>query len=144
MSNTKLVVVVRRDLNMSPGLLAAQVSHIAMQFVRVHAEFDLIPHALETLSKKKPYKDHEAIAFTKKEVEWIKQPYIAVLAVDTPEEMHEIEKAAKADGLQTHQWSDVIPSKVLEGRVIDNWVGLSIGPDDSDALRKVTGTLPLY
>jgi peptidyl-tRNA hydrolase len=129
---------------MTPGLLAAQVSHISMLFLQKHVELDLVPHALETLSKKSPYHGWEAVALRPVEVEWIKQPYIAVLAVDNFEELLEVSKMAKSEGLPVVQWSDPIPSKVLEGRVIDCLVGISIGPADSDALRKATGTLPLY
>ena len=87
MSNTRMAVVVRRDLNLSPGLLAAQVLHIGMRFIQHRVTFDLIPHALETLSKKSPYVGWNAVAITPKEIEWIHEPYVAVLAVDTPEEL---------------------------------------------------------
>lgn len=144
MSNTRMVIVVRRDLNMTPGLLAAQAIHTAMGFIQERIKEDIIPHALNTLSKKNPYLDHQAVAFSNLEIDWIKQPYVTVLAVDTHEELEAVQKMVEDAGLPHHPWDDVIPSKVLEGRVLECFVGLSIGPADSDALRKVTGTLPLY
>lgn len=133
MSNIKMDIVVRRDLNMSPGLLAAQVLHIGMEFIRKKMIIkDIKPETVRDIS------------FTEDESEWIPTPYVCVLAVDTPEELQIIMERAKAEGLLVCEWRDVIPSKVLDGQVIECLVGISIGPDDSDALRKVTGKLPLF
>lgn len=141
MSNLKMSVVIRRDLNMAPGLLAAQVLHAGMSFIQSNVkngspvkedgEYPGSPAGMSTI-------------FNVNQSEWIIQPYVAVLGVDTPEELYEVIKMAKLEGLPVHEWKDVIPSKVLEGRVLECLVGISIGPADSDALRKVTGTLPLY
>jgi len=144
MSNTRMAVVVRRDLNLSSGLLAAQVLHIGMCFVQQHVTFDLIPHALETLSKKSPYTGWNAVAIKPLESEWIKHPYVAILAVDTPEELQLLITDAKREVLPIYEWYDVIPSTALSGQFIKCLVGIAIGPADADHLKKVTGTLPLY
>jgi peptidyl-tRNA hydrolase len=134
MSSTRMAVVLRRDLNMPAGLLAAQATHTAMLFIQ------------EALIQRR----HEgeggsySLEIHMEEAEWLKQPYLAVLAVDTPEELTVIKKMAEDEHLPVRVWQDVIPSKVLDGRVLQCVVGISIGPADSDALRKVTGTLPLY
>ena len=132
MSNTKMVVVVRRDLNMPPGLLAAQAMHIGMEFIR-----------RKSWTPKKGEAEH-IVSFNKVETEWFAQPYVSVLAVNTPEELDFVYKSAKNERLHAVEWLDVIPSEVLSGQVLECRVGISIGPADSDALRKVTGTLPLY
>ena len=144
MSNTRMVCVVRRDLQMTPGLLAAQVTHIAMGFIKQKAELDFVHHAGELKEFKKTYPKHGAMMFLPVEADWIKEPYIAVLAVNTPEELAVILRMAQDEKLPVHEWRDVIPSIVLEGRVLDCLVGIALGPCDSDSLRKVTGTLPLY
>ena len=124
-------IVVRRDLNMVPGLLAAQVLHIGQQFIR----------------DKQAVKKGDSITsltLTDIEAEWLQTPYVSVLALDTPEELAVIIRNARELGLFVREWKDVIPSKVFDGQVLECLVGVSIGPADSDALRKVTGKLPLY
>ena len=132
MANMRMAVVVRRDLQMSPGLLSAQVAHIASLFVQ------------EAEKGRKHGKGPYSLDFSMDEVEWIRDPYIAILAVDLPEELAVVIKAAKDEKLPVREWHDVIPSKVLDGRVLQCLVGISIGPTESDTLRKITGTLPLY
>lgn len=133
MSSVRMSIVVRRDLQMSPGLLSAQVLHIGMEFIRQkHASTD--PNVF---SDNKMY-------FEPIQLEWVWDPYVAVLGVDTPEELEYIQKRAKDEGLPVMVWRDVIPSKVLDGQVLKCVVGIAIGPADSDKLRLVTGTLPLY
>lgn len=126
-----MAIVVRRDLNMTPGLLAAQVLHIGMEFIRQKGVEQIAPDGLRTV-------------FNMTESEWITAPYVAVLAVDTPEELGTLQKMAEDEKLPVRFWKDVIPSKVLEGRFLDCVVGISIGPADADAIKKVTGTLPLF
>ena len=120
--NVRHVVVVRKDLQMSPGLLAAQVAHISDQFLRQRAL--------------------ESAKFSALEKEWCKEPYITVLAVNTKEELQEVAKRASDARLSVKEWNDtlVMPTLALPLRV---FVGISIGPDDSDKLKAVTNDLPL-
>ena len=133
MSSTRMAVVVRRDLQMTPGLLAAQVLHAGMMFVAKG-------------NRQRHKKDDEAylVEFSGTQMDWINEPYVAVLAVDTKEELELVSKMAIEEKLAVHAWHDVIPSKVFDGRVLECFVGVSIGPVDADRLRKVVGTLPLY
>ena len=130
MSNTRLTIVVRRDLQLSPGLLAAQVAHMADAFMRnkiVAAQDEVVLSGL----------------FSEEELEWMQSPYLSVLAVNTHEELMIIEHDATEAGLQVWTWKDVIPSETLQ-RPVDVVVGVSIGPTDFDKIKLVTGTLPLY
>lgn len=123
-----MTIVVRRDLNMVPGLLAAQVFHAGMEFIRKrYAETN----------------QTEPGILTKEEADWVQAPYVSVLAVDTPEELAVVEREAMDSGLQVHAWTDLVPSKVL-GRSITCKVAVAIGPCDSDSVKLVTGTLPLF
>lgn len=129
MSNTRLTVVVRRDLQLSPGLLAAQVAHMSDQFMRKN-----ILAGVEGMSLKH---------FTHEQLEWMEQPYLSVLAVNTLDELRIVKQVAQEASLLVHEWVDVIPSEVLQ-RPIQVLVGISIGPADFDKIKLVTGTLPLF
>ena len=123
MANIRHVVVIRKDLNLSAGLMSAQTAHISDAFMR-----DII------LSDKE---------FTNVEKDWFKNPYISVLSVDNIEELQLIISDAKTCGLQVYEWFDIIPSKNLNKPIPDVLIGCSIGPDDFDKIKSITGTLPL-
>lgn len=131
MSNTRLTVVVRRDLQLSPGLLAAQVSHISDQWMRQRIR--------ENADKKLKVSE----MFYQNEIDWMKEPYISVLAVNTREELEKISMDATNAELGVYSWTDVIFSEVLK-IPMTVLVGISIGPDDFDKIKLVTGNLPLY
>lgn len=128
MSNTRHVVVVRRDLQLSAGLLAAQVAHISDAFMR---------SAIVKANDQK-------YVFDDVEIEWMKEPYISVLAVNTKEELERVIEEAEGNKLPVHKWIDIVPSHIFEGQSIRALVGVSIGPDDFDRIKLVTGVLPLY
>jgi len=131
MSNIRHVVVVRTDLRMSEGLLASQVAHICDAFMR--------QNILKIALSKNPKK-----VFNADEISWISQPYLSVLAVHSYEDLIEVKGQAEREGLPIHCWKDLVPSPTVEGKSIRAFVGLSIGPSDFDAIKIVTGALPLY
>ena len=121
--NIRHTVVIRTDLNLSRGLMSAQVAHIQDAFMR------------ELLwDKKEPNMD---------QANWIKHPYLSVLAVDNPEELKILIAEAKEQGIDVHEWRDLIPSKNLNRSMPDVLVGASFGPTDMDRIKAITGTLPL-
>lgn len=123
--NTKLAVVLRTDLKMPVGLVASQTAHLTDSWLRARCL------AGET-------------EFNEVERGWMEQPYLAILAVHTYEELHVLhEKCEKLDLPRVHLWSDTIWAPTLkEGMKFD--IGLAIGPVDSDRIKEVTGTLELY
>lgn len=129
MSNIRHCVVIRKDWNMPEGLLAAQTAHASDMFMR-----NRITEAFE---------NEIPPQFPLLEVEWMKTPYISVLGVDNYEELCHIEKMAKDAGLPVHEWCDLLPSKNLKCNIPDVKVAISIGPDDFDAIKAITGNLPL-
>lgn len=134
MSNTQHVVVMRKDLQMPTGLVAAQTAHAAKKF--------MIERILTT-----PMNAMNRDMFGPEdgsERDWMKDPYIAVLAVQCLEELHIIRDKAREAKLQIHVWNDVISSPTFEGVSFRTDVGLSIGPDDADAIKLITGGLPLF
>ena len=129
MANIRHVVVVRKDLQMPPGLLAAQVCHICDGFMRNH------------LLKETGIADNPP---TRQELDWCQDPYLSVLAVNSYEDLCEIEEHARRQNLPLFVWHDVVPSPTIENKNIDAYVGLSIGPADFDKIKMVTGALEAY
>ena len=122
--NVRQSVVVRKDLNMSAGLLAAQVAHISAKFV------------FDTILKTEPKWSIAA-------QQWFGSPELAVLSVNTPEELDYIIKQAKDKKIEVTIWRDTIKSDIV-GDFLEVVVGASFGPCDVEVLKQVTGTLPSY
>jgi len=127
MSNIRHTVVVRKDLNLPVGLLAAQTTHIAMEFIRDKIDAQL-----------------KVSEFSGMEKEWIKDPYVSVLGVNCSEDLDSIIDHAEAKNLPCHIWEDTIPSPTFPDRDIKICVGCSIGPADFDKIKVVTGAFNLY
>ena len=82
-------------------------------------------------------------ALDKLEKEWMQEPYVTVLAVNTLEELNEVYKKAVALELPVCRWEDLVHSKLLNAK-IRMMVGFSIGPEDFDKIQEATSNLPLY
>jgi peptidyl-tRNA hydrolase len=121
--NTRHVVVVRKDLDMSAGLMSAQVAHISDMFMR------------------RAILDNQK--FTDEQLAWMKDPYISVLGVNNKEELDIVCSLAIAQDIDVHVWTDLIYSNILKRGKPDVVVGESLGPCDMDRLKAITGTLPL-
>lgn len=131
MANIRHTVVVRKDLMLSPGLLAAQVAHISDQFMRIKLV------EIVKMGKNPP-------SWSVNEEEWMNAPYLSVLAVNCVEDLNAVMEHAISCGLQVMEWSDTIPSPTFPDRAIKVRVGISIGPADFDKIKIVTGALKLY
>ncbi len=113
----KLAVVVRDDIRMSPGKLAAQVAHAA------------VTCALEAKARK-----------SKWFVEWYSEGQRkVVLRVDGPEELRELGEKARRAGL-THT---IITDAGLTELPPNTETCLGIGPAPEAEIDKITGSLPL-
>ena len=126
MANIRHVAIVRKDLQMSPGLLAAQVAHISDNFM------------ISLLIRK------QSKAITEDQIAWFKDPYLSVLAVNCVEDLDTIASHAQKENLPTLTWKDTIPSPTFPNKWIIAFVGISIGPADFDRIKIVTGSLQLY
>jgi PTH2 family peptidyl-tRNA hydrolase len=113
----KLVALVRTDLGMSTGKVAAQVAHGVLAAYRTAQRHD--PHGLQ---------------------EWCEmgEPTI-VLQVATQQRLHELLEAARAQGLPTHCVADAGRTQVAPG---SETVGC-VGPALKGAIDAVTGALSL-
>lgn len=136
MANIRHTVIIRKDLQMPVGLLAAQVAHICDAFMR-----QKIRISIEESNKEET--DISPV-FSKEEMDWFYDPYLSVLAVNSYEDLCEIKDHAEREKLPIHCWKDTIPSPTFPDRSIKAFVGLSIGPADFDLIKIVTGGLELY
>ncbi len=113
----KMVIVARKDLDLSKGKLAAQVGHAAVDC---------------TLKAQKYAKD--ALA------EWLSHGAMkAVLKVASEKEFYPLKQAAERAGLCTALIQDAGHTEIPAGTV----TVLGIGPGREDVVDKVTGQLSL-
>lgn len=113
----KMVIVTRKDLDLSKGKLAAQVGHAAVEC---------------TLKAQKYARDDLA--------EWLAQGQMkAVLKVPNEKEFYPLKQAAERAGLCTALITDAGHTEIPAGTV----TVLAIGPGSESAVDKVTGHLSL-
>ncbi len=114
----KLVIVVRKDLDISAGKLAVQVSHASVSC------------AMESRKENKKY-------FKK----WMKEGQKKVLVkCDDLDHMEFLKKRAEKEGLVTKLVTDAGLTEVKSGTK----TCLGVGPGPNNIVDKVTGDLPLY
>ncbi len=113
----KMVLVVPRDLKLSPGKLAVQVSHAAVKC------------AIDSKSSQNYFK------------RWYKegQKKVVVKCEDI-EHMRFLKKMADNEGLTTCLVKDAGMTEIEPGTV----TCLGIGPAPNDIVDKITGDLPLF
>jgi PTH2 family peptidyl-tRNA hydrolase len=116
----KLVLLVRTDLHMRVGKIAAQCAHAAVGLVlELQTGGDQAAHALHA---------------------WMEGGQAKVtLAIKDADEMHALERAAQAKGLHTHIVADAGRTQVEPG----SETVLSIGPGPLSIVDSVTGHLKL-
>ena len=113
----KLVIVVRKDLSLSPGKTAVQVAHASVSC------------ALSSKKSKKKW-------FS----EWYKEGQRkVVLYVDGVEQLYDLEGGASADGVPTSLVVDAGLTEIPPGTI----TCLGIGPAPSNIIDKFTSKLPL-
>jgi peptidyl-tRNA hydrolase, PTH2 family len=110
----KLALVVRTDLGMGRGKIAAQVAHAAVTVVLISRDADVAA--------------------------WLSQgqPKV-VLKVTTGEELLALARRARAEGLVSELVHDAGRTQVAPGTV----TCCAIGPADSERVDRITAGLPL-
>ncbi len=116
--NYKLVIAVRKDLDISAGKLAVQVSHASVSC------------ALKSKKEKKKYFKN-----------WMNEGQKKVLVeCDDLEHMQFLKERAKKEGLVTKLVTDAGLTEVQSGTK----TCLGVGPGPNNLVDKVTGDLSLY
>lgn len=130
--DTKQVIVIRKDLGMRKGKIAAQATHATKIMLFQYAEFDNDGFRLDYHK----YGEHsEAVK------NWISGLFTAtVVSVDSEKEFLEIEKAAKNKGLITAKVTD---AGKTEFHGIPTLTALSIGPAKVEFFTGITDHLKL-
>lgn len=132
MSDTKQVLIIRKDLKMRRGKEISQGGHGFMAF-------------LTRRLKKFPTnqsKNNFIIELTDEEIEWMNNSFAKVcLQVESEQELLDIYNKAKEAGLEAHLITD---SGRTEFGGIPTHTVVSIGPHSSDRINLITGHLKLY
>ncbi len=136
----KQVIVVRRDLNMEPGKLAAQCAHAGRAFLtrplRTDEDEDIARPAI-CLS----HVPHD-IDLEYHEQEWIDNQHetTIVLGCDNIDQYHAIALAAHNAGLKVNKIQDC-GKTVFNG--VPTWTTIGIGPAEAEQFIGVTDHLRL-
>lgn len=122
----KQVLVVRKDLNMRKGKMAAQAAHASMKVL---------------LDAGNVENDRLIIPLTNDIKDWLLGAFTKVcVGVNNEQELIDIYDRAKAAGLNC---SIIEDSGLTEFNNVPTLTTVAVGPNWSDDLDKVTGHLPL-
>lgn len=124
----KQIILIRGDLKMSVGKIAAQVSHASMAFMlkQVQAQG----------------KEKNILNMTQDGLEWIKTGQTKVcVKIDSEVELLEIVKKAKSMGLEAHA---IVDAGRTEFDGVPTVTCAAIGPNKSIEIDKLTKHLKLY
>jgi len=136
------IIVVRKDLHMPTGKVAAMAAHVAMTFItsRLKKGFTLNERSSEKLEG----------WFTPEQYLWLTQLEPGsedqlsfakiVVAVHSEEELWQVYDNAQRAGLEVHK---VVDSGYSHNKP-NTFTCIAIGPDYPDKLNPVTGELGLY
>lgn len=131
---TKMVIIIRRDLKMRRGKEIAQGAHASMKVI-----FDMMEYKKDT--------NNGNTAVYQLEVPQVISAWIdgiftkVVVYVNSLEELEELAAAAKEAGIPYAEITDVGNT---EFHGVPTKTALAIGPDDADIIDEITGHLPLY
>ena len=129
MTDLKMVLIVRKDLNMRKGKIAAQVAHAATNAILERwTALPFIVHHVELSKTQEVYK-------------WLRADYKKiVVSVETLEELLAIKDKAEYQGINTHLQID---NGLTEFNGVKTETVLALGPSESELLDSITGHLKL-
>ena len=136
MTNTKQVILVRTDLNMRKGKIAAQVAHASMKVF-----FDKrVDNEIRSLSKAKKNTEIEncmIIDMNEDMWDWSTQSFTKiVLGVETESDLHKAFSLARERNLPVAMITD---AGVTEFHGIPTNTAVAIGPAKCDVIDEITG-----
>lgn len=136
MTRTKQIIVIRRDLNMPPGKLAAQVSHASMAFLTKEAVIQSEGLRYHVKSSSLPHGSASEV------LDWIQDSYTKIcLGVDSLEELENVQYYAIQAGLNVHE---IIDNGLTCFNGVLTKTCIAIGPHYNEKFVTVTKHLKLY
>lgn len=129
----KQVIIIRKDLNMRKGKIAAQSSHSCLA---------VFFNMMKQNPNSKPEQGHFELDVTNPfMLDWMTGHFTKICVyVNSEEELLEIHQKAVVAGLPTSLIKDAGFTEFKE----PTYTSVAIGPDDPDKIDLITGTLPLY
>lgn len=136
----KQVIVVRKDLNMRKGKLAAQAAHSAMMFLgKQFRDGTAVRIARHTTNLQDMHSF--AISLSDDQVAWLEGAFAkVVVSVEDELELLRVIDHARSEGLIVNH---VIDSGRTEFHGVPTLTCCAIGPHDAERIDKVTGELKL-
>lgn len=128
MSNgVKQVIVVRKDLNMRKGKIAAQVAHASMKFLTDNNEAER--------------GDEVVVKLSPAEAMWLTGSFTKiVVSVDSQDALEDLVFRAELEGVEVHP---IVDSGKTEFDGVPTLTCAAFGPCDSFVLDRLTGNLKL-
>lgn len=134
----KQVIVVRKDLNMRKGKLAAQVAHASMKvfFDRMHRSFTTMPAGSQLFITE----------YTPAMMTWLEwregDPGFTKIVVgcEGEQELHSIEEKCKVAGIPC---AIILDNGLTEFGGVKTYTCIAIGPDESEKIDLITGEYKL-
>ena len=127
--NVKQVIIIRRDLKMRRGKEIAQGAHAAMMW---------LSNRIQCISS--PF--YRMPLFSGEEWAWLSGTFTKItLQVNSEEELVELDKKAKENGLMSHLVTD---SGKTEFDGVPTLTCCAIGPNLADKIDEITKELKLY
>lgn len=127
MSDVKQVIVVRKDLNMRKGKIAAQVAHASMKFLTDNNEAER--------------GDEMIVKLSPAEAMWLTGSFAkVVVGVESEEQLQELVFQAELQGVEVHS---IVDSGRTEFHGVPTLTCAAFGPCEVDVLDRITGNLKL-
>jgi len=127
MLDVKQVIVVRKDLNMRKGKIAAQVAHASIKFLFDNNESDR--------------RDKLVVSLSKAEAIWANESFTKIVAgVDSEDELNELMLKAELSGVGCYR---IIDAGRTEFNGEPTLTCAAFGPCEADVVDKITGHLKL-
>ena len=127
---SKQVIVMRHDLSMRKGKIAAQAAHAAMAFLT------------RRIGQLRPVEGPPLGSLTAVQEEWLESSFRKICVYASNEqELLQIRDQSEAAGLEVHLVTD---NGLTEFGGKPTRTCLCIGPDYDDVIDPITGHLPLY
>jgi PTH2 family peptidyl-tRNA hydrolase len=136
--NPKMVIVVRKDLNMRKGKIAAQAAHAAHLWLLGHGRID--PQNFGP-SDDPVYGTEKGIEFSQEEFLWLTGSYAKIcVSVNSEAELLAIHERARAQGLTSEL---VVDNGHTEFHGVKTTTCLGIGPHFPEVFQGLTNHLSL-